>query len=67
MVVCYICLIPKDADEDGWTDKNPCNMWMEGFKKLNYLLSQQLGINTATIHTIPKNALKTTLWDVQIV
>jgi len=64
LVLCYIGLIPKDADEERWTDKNPCNMWMEGFKKLTYLFSQQLGINTATLHTIPRKAFKTILWDV---
>jgi hypothetical protein len=48
----------------GGQTKNPCNTWIEGFKKLTYLFSQQLLINTATLHKIPRKAFKTILSDV---
>jgi hypothetical protein len=48
----------------GGQTKTRAIFWMEGFKKLTYLISQQLGINTATIHTIPRKALMMIPWDV---
>jgi len=66
LFLCYTGLIPKDVDEEGWTYKNLCNMWIGGFKKLTYLLSQQLFINTAILHIIPRKAFKTILSEVQI-
>jgi hypothetical protein len=36
---------------------------MEGLNKLTYLFPQQLGINTVTIHKIPRKPLKTILWE----